>query len=54
MSVLAVAAGDRDSEIRQVVAGGSATLEAMAREDVALALAKQLETALGGFAPPAL
>lgn len=36
LSVLAVAAGARDNAIRQVVAAGSATLQAMARQDSAL------------------
>jgi phospholipid/cholesterol/gamma-HCH transport system substrate-binding protein len=36
LSVLAVAAGQRDRALRQVVAAGSATLAAMARQDVEL------------------
>ena len=33
---------------------GAQVVARPAREDVALALAKQLESALGGFSPPAL
>jgi phospholipid/cholesterol/gamma-HCH transport system substrate-binding protein len=42
LSVLAVAAGNRDDALRQVVSAGSATLQAMAQQDTALQSALSL------------